>query len=207
MSSSEMQEKGLSVMKRQTTIATQQAMEIVVKTDEDYSKASELLAKIKQVQKAVKNEAGKIIEPLRESKRQAQAAMDAENDRWEPILNDVDGAEKVVKKKMVDFVDKKEKIVMAKEEKIQRELETGKIDMEKASEKIDKIVQVPTTVHTRAGDSQVRKVRVVYVVDEKLIPNEYWELNMVRVRKDVLAGAVVPGTEVREENTISGSAY
>lgn len=193
---------GLSLVKRQTTIATQQASEVVIKTDDDYEKASTLLSKIKTVQAMVKKESGKILEPLRESKRQAQQAMDAENARWEPILEDAKSAEMMVKQKMVQYVDKKEFEARQKEVKIQQQLEDGEIDMEKASVKMDKIVQAPQSV---AG-SQVRKVRNVYVVDEALVPKKYWSLNMVQVRADALAGFEIPGVIVKEETSIAGSA-
>ena len=192
----------MSVVKRQTAIATQQAEAVVIKTDEDYTKASELLSKIKTVQKMVKQESDKVLEPLRESKRQAQQAMDAENSRWEPIITDSKRAEMTIKQKMVQYVDKKEFEVRQKEVKIQQQVEEGKISIDKASTKMAKIEQAPQSV----TGSQVRKVRNVYVVDEALVPKQYWALDMIKVRKDAMAGVNIPGVEVREETSIAGSS-
>lgn len=181
-------------MKRQTTIATQKATEVVIKTDEDYEGASKLLSQIKTVQKAVKTEKDKVLKPLLE-------ATAAERDRWRPIEDDASNAEGIVKQKMVVYVNKKDAEARAREAKIQKDLESGKIDMEKASTKMEKIAQAPANI----GTSEVRKVRKVYITNPDLIPDKYWSINESMVRADVMAGFSVPGAELREEKIIAGS--
>lgn len=188
-------ETGLSVVKRQTTIATQQATDLVVKTEEDYAVASDLLGKIKKVQKLVKQEKDKVLGPLLEAER-------AERGRWKPVEEDAANAESIIKNKMVTFVNQKEAQRQKEEAKIQEKLETGKISMDKAATQMEKVTQAPSQV----GASTVRKVRNVYVVDEALIPRQYLQVDMVKVRKDALAGVTIPGVEVREENSIASSA-
>jgi hypothetical protein len=44
-----------------------------------------------------------------------------------------------------------------------------------------------------------RTVSEVVVVTPSLVPDEYWELNMVKIREDALNGVVIPGIEVRKK--------
>jgi hypothetical protein len=44
-----------------------------------------------------------------------------------------------------------------------------------------------------------RTVSDVVVVTPSLVPDEYWELNMVKIREDALNGVVIPGVEVRKK--------
>lgn len=185
----------------QTTKAYGIATGATVKTQEDYDKAGEILSKIKTVQKFVKQESDKIIEPLREAKRQAQKAMDAEGERWEKILNMAAEAEKMVKSKMIEFIDRVEAERLAKEKKIQDDLASGKIKKEStAVRKMDELDLAPKS----SNNAQVKKIRVVQVADESKIPRAYWTLDMVKVRRDALAGVEIPGVEIKLVNDIAG---
>jgi hypothetical protein len=44
-----------------------------------------------------------------------------------------------------------------------------------------------------------RTVSEVVVIAPSLVPDEYWELNMVKVREDALNGVAIPGVEVRKK--------
>jgi hypothetical protein len=44
-----------------------------------------------------------------------------------------------------------------------------------------------------------RTVSEVVVVTPSLVPDEYWELNMVKIREDALNGVMIPGVEVRKK--------
>lgn len=53
-----------------------------------------------------------------------------------------------------------------------------------------------------AGVIPTSKHRVVVVIDEAKVPDRYWVLDMVKVRRDALDGRRIPGVEVREEQRV-----
>lgn len=56
------------------------------------------------------------------------------------------------------------------------------------------VVALPTQLLEAA--TQTRKE--VVVVDASQVPDQYWVLDMAKIKADALAGAVIPGVEVRE---------
>lgn len=200
--------KELSVAKQQTTKATTAANELVIVDGTSLDLAADLLGKIKAVQKFVKETSGKILEPLRESKRQAQKAMDAEQERWEPVLNDAATAERIVKSKVIEYNQKVERAAAIERERILKAQQSGEIKKETTvQKKLEAIEQVQTSVTGKGGGTmQVRKVPKLFITDKALIPLEYMVVNEVAVKAAIKSGTVVPGAEIREVDEVAGFA-
>ena len=184
--------KELTVVKRQVTVATQKANELAVTDDKGYELADVLLSKIKKAQRLITTEKNKVLRPLLD-------ATKAERERWAPVEQDGLQAEKIVKSKMQVYFTEKEEKQRIEEAKIQKKVEEGKMKIETAAKKME-IVQAPP-VETK---SKVRKVKVVKITNPSLVPMKYFVLDEVAVRKDALAGVKIPGVEVVEENQIAG---
>ena len=188
----------LSIVKKQVSVATKKAMDTKVDSDVAYNSATELLSNIKKVSKLIKQEKDKVLKPLLE-------ATKAERERWKPLEDDTTSAEAILKGKMISYVDEQEAKARKEEERIQKELEAGKIKKpETAAKKIDKVEQAPKTVVSKTGMSSVKKIQTVQIVDETKVPREYLMLDMVAIRRDALAGKEIPGVEVVEKTNISG---
>lgn len=193
-------EKSLKLPKEQASKAIQAATELTVETDEQYQSATELLTKIKKVQKLIQAEADKVIKPAKE-------IVKIETAKWKPILDEASEAESIVKRKMIAYVDAKEEEQRAKEREIQRKLEAGRIKPETALKKAEQIDAAPKKVESvNGGASVVTKIKKVHIVNPDLVPDEYWVLDEVKIRKVALAGVEIPGVEVRLETNIAGSA-
>lgn len=184
-------------MKQQSGRAVTEANNLEVKTQEDYEKATAVLGKIKTAQKLIKANRDTVLKPILEAEK-------AERARWKPIEQEIEQAEVIVKQKMLGYVNRIEQEAREKERKVQIQIKTGKIRPETALKKLENVQQAPKTVSADTGSAQVKKVRTVKIIQSDLIPDQYWTLNEVLIRKDALAGVQIPGVEVVEENSIAG---
>lgn len=90
-------------------------------------------------------------------------------------------------------------------EKVTADLDAGKITEEKADAKLqtidekatDKMSEVSEVSKTHGGIN-VRMIKKARITNPSLVPDEYWEINEVRVRQAALAGVVIPGVVVEE---------
>jgi len=188
--------KEIVTLKGQVTKLDNQANEITITTPEENVLAIELKAKLKDTGKQIKERKEAITKPINESLRSIRALFAPLEERFEK-------ADALVGRKLLDYKRKVDEEARAKEAKIAADFESGKIKKpETAERKIDEIQRTEKTVVTDHGKVQFRKIQKVRVTDEKLIPDSYWEINQVLLRKDVLAGIVVPGAEKYEEEIV-----
>ncbi len=91
----------------------------------------------------------------------------------------------------------------ADRKKIEDDLAAGKITVEKAEAKLEKQQEKAVEKMSKveeAGNSHggitVRMVSKMEIVDRNLVPDEYWVIDEVKLRKDVLGGKEVAGTKI-----------
>lgn len=108
--------------------------------------------------------------------------------------------------------EKEKERILAKEkidrEKIQADLEAGKITAEKAAEKIEqkeekaveKLSEVKE-VKSSYGGVTTRMISTAIIENPELVPDEYWVIDEIRVRKLALAGVVIPGVKIEKKSS------
>jgi hypothetical protein len=124
-------------------------------------------------------------------------------DLFRPVEEQFEHAEALIKRKLLDYKQKKDAEARAKEAKIAAQAEKGTIKLETAERKMGEIERVETTTRGKVGEVQVRKVKKVRITNESLLPRSYLVPDMVIIRRDALAGIAIPGTEVFEEELIA----
>jgi len=192
------EQKELTVYKSQISKLDNQANELNITSPEENLVATELKAKLKEIGKKIKDRKEKITTPLNEALRSARQL-------FAPLEEQFESAETIVGNKLLAYKKKVDAEIRAKEEKIARDLEAGKIkNMETAERRMDALVEkkIEKTTQTSYGQVQFRKVQKMRITDESLIPKKYWVIDQVLLRKDVLADIVVPGAEKFEEETV-----
>lgn len=189
------EEKEIIVLKGQISKLENLATELSITTPEENGIAIELKAKLKDIGKQIKDRKEAITKPL-------NVALKSARELFAPIEAKYDFAENLVGRKLLDYKRKVDEEARIKEAKIAESFEKGNIKAETAERKIDQIQRVEKTVQTDHGKVQFRTIQKVRVIDEKLIPDSYWEINQTLLRKDVLAGVVVPGAEKYEEEIV-----
>ena len=100
-------------LKREVTLAEQQAQSVTVASDEEYASAGEFTKSVKKIQKKVKE----YWEPLRVS---AKATYDDILARKKQMLDPLESAEKILKSKMSAYSMEKEKKRKAQEEAMRK---------------------------------------------------------------------------------------
>ena len=193
-----MSDRELTVVKGQVGKVLGAANALTVESAEQYTEATELLGRIKKAVAFVKGETEKITRPLLD-------ALNAERARWKPMLAEAEAAESAVKSKMLAWYSAEQEHARMEAAKLEAKVAAGKMSPEKALAKAESIVQPERAVAGTGVVAEIRKVRKMYITDEKLVPDEYWIINEVLLRKDALAGKEIPGVEVRTENSIAGT--
>lgn len=152
---------------------------------------------VKGLGKMVRAEMEKYTGPAREIIRTAQ-------EKYLPFEKECIRAEMALKDKARVYMAAEEAKRVARENKIAADLEAGKIKEQTALKRIEKIGAEVKTIRSESGAKlTIRAVQEVVVVDRNLVPDEYWEIDMVKVRKVALAGVNIPGVEIKNGNSMS----
>lgn len=188
--------KEITPIKASLSKAVSAAEALIIKSPEDMKAATSLLSNIKLLGKAITQAKEKITKPLNEGLRSARSF-------FKPVEDDTEKAENIVKRKMLDYQTAELAKAEKKTEVIEKKVEEGKLSFEKAAEKIEAVTP-SKSVAVETGSVQFRTVKEVVVEDESLIPREYFDLNMVKVRKVALAGIAIPGVKIVEKQAVAG---
>ena len=190
-------EQALSVVKTQSTKALQAAEQIVIDSDESYTAALELGKKIKTVDKMITSRKEEITKPMNEAIKSAR-------ELFKPIEQTLEKAESVVKTKMLAYMREKNRIADEAKAKIATKVETGKMSVETAVKKMDKIDAPEQTVKTETARSTIKKIPKFRIVKVELIPVEYMTPDLVKIKMAVVTQRItVPGVEFYEEDSLT----
>lgn len=209
--------KELITLKSQVSKLENQANAVTITTPEENALAIDLKAKLKDIGQTIKARKEEITKPL-------NVALKSARELFAPIEEQYETAENIVGRKLIGYKQKveaearmKEKAIADKLEaeriRLAKEVEAGKITeaqaekkldtkLEKAEEKMGNLEKVEKTTQTKHGQVQFRKIRKVRITDLNLIPDQYWIIDEVKLRKDVLAGVVIPGAIIFEEEIV-----
>lgn len=185
----------LVVLKGQISKLENQANAIIIATPEENALAINLKAKLKEIGQTIKARKEEITKPL-------NVALKSARELFAPIEEQYETAENIVGKKLLAYKQKVEAEAREAEAKIAARVEKGTMKMETAEKKLEQIPTVQKTVKTSFGQVQFRKIKKVRITDLNLIPDTYWIIDEVKLRKDVLAGVVVPGAIMFEEEIV-----
>lgn len=169
---------------------------IKVSSQDELTAVAGYIGEVKKMKKVVTEARDKYIAPAKEIIARAKADFD-------PIIDGCDEIESVLKGKAQVFMIAEQKKEDDEKAKI---LKDGRTNIETKVEKIGEVKQAETKVSSAHGTLGMTKVKEVVIIDEKLIPEEYYkprELDMVKIKKVATAGVAIPGVEVREKSQMA----
>jgi hypothetical protein len=140
---------------------------------------------------------------MEESTRPAREIIENAQRRYLPLEKECKAAEDLLKGKANEYMAKVEAERKRQEDIIARQEAAGRIKETTAERKLTELGDEKKNVVTEGAKLNRSMRKVAVIVDAEKIPHEYWVVDEVRVRKAALAGAVIPGVEVREEASIS----
>jgi len=180
--------KQLTIIKQETDKRVSSVNLIKVRTNADLIKAKDTLKLLTQVEKNIKEQEQAISKPMRE-------ALKANRAFFSPLMDKVQYAKDLLKGKMLTYSNKVEAKKEEREAEMTKKVEDGELSIAQASKKLAKIEEKVSAV-------PVRIVRKIEITNERNVPQKYWALDMVAIRKDALDGIEIPGVKVVEEKTI-----
>lgn len=195
-------ELDLRIVKKQTDGMEAMVAQFEVKDENSLKLVADKIKEVKTIKKFVEQEKDKFVSP-------AKAIISEAKDKYDPFIKKCEEAELVLKrtaKVYMDAVDAQRKI---DEKKIADKVESGYIKPETAVKKIEALPETPSTVRTDNNSGlRMSKRKVAKIVNPELIPDEYWTIDEVRVRREALEREKnglpqIPGVEITEESSLS----
>lgn len=193
--------KELEVVKKKISGMQEMVNSTVVTNDDELALISDKIKNVKQMGKFVKERKDAFVAPAKEIIEQAKEMFDG------PIKECIN-AEDMLKGKAQKYLQKKEDKRIAGEKKIADDLASGKIkNVETAVNKLEKLPEQQKSVNTGSSTLRMQKRNVAEIVDRSLIPDEFWVVDEVRVKKEALERAKngveqIPGVIIKEESTM-----
>lgn len=191
-------DKELQVVKANATKAANAAEALVVDSAEAMAKATELLSKINLAGDMIKQRKEAITKPL-------NAALKSARELFAPMEAAQQEAKATVSRKMIAYQTQIEAARRAEEAKIAARVEKGTMKLETGAKKMEALAPVENKVEAKSGTVTFKEVRVPKVVDEAKVPREYLVLDMVKIRRDALAGVEIPGVVIEIEKQLANS--
>ena len=165
-----------------------------VTTQEELATASDMIANVKKLAKFIEAEKDKFTEP-------AKAIIATARQKYDPYLLQCKEAESALKQKAQTFMLAERKREEEERAKIVKKVETGYIKPETAMNKLAGVPAAPKKAATEASTLTMKMRKDVEIVDQALIPEEYYkprELDIVKLRRVVTSGVAVPGAKLVE---------
>lgn len=181
--------------------AVEAASNLKIADDKGMEKATEMLSNINKLGDMLKKRKDGIIKPI-------NAGLLNIRNLFRPAEANKLEAEKIIKDKMIKYQTKVEEDLKKEEGKIEARVDKGTLKPETGVKKLDELKPVENKVESKSGSVAFKDVKVVKVEDESKIPREYFELNMVKVRRDALAldkegKDQIPGVKVEIEKQVA----
>lgn len=184
----EKKDKEVLVMHKQIAPVVEEAQALVIKDAKTMKAATEMLSRINQIGDKITAEKEKVTKPLNE-------ALKAERARWKPVETVYEEAVEIIRGKMTEYQTAEVKRQREEEARIAARVGEGKgkLKVETAVRQMEDIEKADGTVKTESGLVKFREDKVLKIMDETFIPDEYWVLDEKKILGALKAGVDVPG--------------
>lgn len=173
-----------------------------VTNDEELGGVADKIKNVKMLLKFIEEKKEKFTEP-------AKAIIAEAKETYDPLIKECRNAEIVLKDRAGKYMLAKEKKQEKDQKKIADRVERGTMKTETAVKKLEAMPEVPNTVRTNQGSAlRMAKRKVAKITDPSLIPDEFWVIDEVRVRREALEREKnnlpqIPGVVISEEANLS----
>lgn len=178
--------------------AVDNAKALKVVDNDSFKQAGEILKSVNDARKAAESRKKLFTKPADEIKAQAKELFD-------PFINEAKEVVTIIKEAMLEWQRKVDAEAAAKQAKLEARVEKGTMRLDTAVRKAGEI----ETADTAAAGVTKSMVRKVKIVDPKLVPERYWFIDEVAIRRDALGNKAagiepidIPGVEVYEESSL-----
>lgn len=182
--------KDVDTIKKEVNVIQVVANNIEIRDEESFKNSSDVLAKIKQYGKVIKDRREAITRPLLTS-------LNSVRDLFRGVEDACESAEKTIKNKVSSYIAEQEIKINIEKQKIADQIEKGKLkNPETIAKKLDNIDDVKKDTEGEFSKIRTREVKKIKIVDETLLPREYLIPNEKKITEDFKNGIEIPGTEI-----------
>lgn len=146
--------------------------------------------RLKEIAKDLKDKKDGITKPLNTALKNVRELFRPVEEKLNKAIDDVTAG-------LVEYDTRVAMELTLKQERIDEQ-----VDKEEISEGKAERIMARATERLGGNVIPTREVREVEVTNEKLVPDCYWTLDMVAVRRDALAGVAIPGVKVVVKNQV-----
>ena len=176
------------------------AKKFVIASDADNQKAIDTIKAIKELTTSATKDRDLLLDP-------AKATVTAINNRWKPGLKFLEESEQLFRDKVNKYADDKDAAALAELNKLNNKVQNGAISrpdtIARKTEEIKGSI-VSKNIFTGSASATNTKIGKLEIVDRNLIPDEYWIIDEVKLRKDVVdLKKEVAGAKVVYKNSVT----
>ncbi len=132
------------------------------------------------------------------------------NVEFKKVSGPLETMEKILKTAITTYRAKCEAVIEKERAKLQEKFEKKQEKAIAAGKSLDSVLmptvnEIPAVIETKTGEIKTKKDWSFEIVDEKLIPREYLEVNESAIRKAVKSGGVrsIPGVKIFEVENLA----
>ncbi len=184
----------ITVYENQINPITQKATELEIVNPAQMAEGVELLSHLNRSLDKITTEKERVTKPLNE-------ALKAERSRWKPLETVLEGAIAAVRTKMTAYQTHAALEAEKEAKRIADRVARGTMKVETGLAKLDALERADDVINTGVGTVKFRTSKILKILDESLIPDEYWLMNYNKLLTDLKAGKVIPGATTEEIQT------
>lgn len=193
----EEEKKEIAVVQDQLDKAHVAVTAINITDNDSLQNAVGIRAKIYGLAKIIETKKKSITDPINSALKEVRAMFKPVEDHYESLRLLVDG-------KIMLYEKEKAEAARKAQEKIEARVEKGTLKQETAIKKIAKIETVEKNIVSESGGGvQFREIKKINIFDPSLVPDQYWILDEVRIRKEALAGVQIAGVKIEVEKVLA----
>lgn len=183
----------VSVITHKVSSLAEHANTLAIENTEDMKEAVAVLSEMNKISDRITEEKEKVTAPLNQ-------ALKAERSRWKPIETVYETAISALRSKMSAYQTAETKRQREEEDRIAARVGDGRghLKVETAVAKIEALEKPEDRIETQEGMVKFRTKKTFRITDEKLIPDEYYVIDPVKVFAALEDGKIVPGAVIEE---------
>lgn len=173
-----------------------------ITNEQELAAVSDKIKNIKTLAKGIKEKRDLLVSPAKKIIEEAKLMFD-------PLIKECENQELILKDRAGKYMMAVEQKRKEDEAKIAARVEKGTLKQETAIAKLEALPEAPKTVRTDTGSGiRMSKRKVAFVSDPSLVPDEFWIIDDIRVRREALerdryGKDPIPGVSIKEETSVA----
>ena len=171
----------IATLEQETTAITAKA-NFKITSQETLKEANEIMKFLNTKKKLIAEKKSSIITPIK-------TAVKNTNELFKPMEENISDAVQYLKAEVLTYKEKVDKAIRKQQLEIIKKKTEGELTTKEA---YDKVMEV----EEKTSEFKTRTYKEIEITDLKKIPQEYYKLDMVLLRKDALSGKEIAGVKV-----------